>query len=169
MKILSIITTQDSVKKMGLLIRYAVDTARLNIQKKITTTLTLVQVTVRLYFDFSNSTSNLSMLMVVTVNKDTPHKVVLTTYVVYLIRPQTCQCPLLISNMEMTKSGCETRPTQRSLAAKERNRILELADRVYSFLRENRIRMLPHDVAMERKMFTTAVTRYHAKSCFVSL
>ena len=134
MKILNIITTQDTVKKMGLLIRYAVDKERLNIQKKTTATFTLVLVTIRLYFDFSNNTSNLSMLIVVTVNKETPHKVVLTTNVTYLIRPQTCQCPLLISSMETTKSGCETRPTQRSLAAKERNRILELTDlRVNSF------------------------------------
>jgi len=116
-----------------MLTRYAVDTDRLNIQKKTTTTLTLVLVTIRPYFDFNNSTSNLSMLIAVTVNKDTPHKVVLTTYVAYLIRQQTSQWPLLISSMETTKSGCETRPTQRSLAAKERNRILELADRVYSF------------------------------------
>lgn len=81
MKILSIITTQDTVKKMRLLIRYAVDTDRLIIQRKTTTTLNLVLVTIRQYLDFNNSTSSLSMLIAVTVSKDTPHKVVLATNV----------------------------------------------------------------------------------------
>ena len=143
--------------------------AKLIIQKQPTEVLILYPVAMFLYRNLIDRTRSRSTLIAVSVSKETPHKVVLITYVKYLINRQTSYSSSPVSKVLLMKSGCEMRPTQRWLEAKERNNTLDGVGRANCFCRAIKIRILPHEAAMARKMFTMPMNKYQVSNCFTSL
>jgi len=77
--------------------------------------------------------------------------------------------------MAEAKSGCEIRPAKRSVTARHRNRSFVGGCREVSLRRATRIKALPSEAVMERKMFkverkiSTPVSHVDVCGWFISL
>lgn len=122
-------------------------------KKHAITTRVRLSVTTCLYLKPSTRARSLSTLIAVDVKTDNPHKT----------KPVTMYPSLwkfiLISRAitETAKSGCEIRPAKRSVTARDRNKSFVGGWREVSFWSATRIRALPRDAVMDRKMFKAEI------------
>ena len=96
--------------------------AQLRIQTKITSARTRCNVTTCLYLSPIIRARSLSTLIAVDVNIDTAAKTTVETIKVKNIPSQVMARSVIPESRMIAKSGCEMRPTQRSVTARYRNK-----------------------------------------------
>ena len=116
-------------------------------QKQITTTRARFNVTTCRYLGPNNRARSLSTLIAVDVNWDTPHKTKLKTWTTISLTS------LIRDRRNVAKNGCTRRPTQRSVTARHRKNSFVEGWIEDTLCRAIRIRPLPRDAVMDRKMF----------------
>ena len=103
------------------------EATRVETQRVATTIYVRFKVTICLYLSPNNRASNLSTLMAVIVNKDAPHntKLVMTAASFAYRKIPRCSRVQESKTFTVAQRGSATRPTKRSVVAKQRYKSLD--------------------------------------------
>lgn len=123
------------------------------IQEHSVNTRIRVNVTTCLYLNPKDRAISLSTLIAVDVRTDTPHNKTLKAE--FTSPMKVLIFSFILSVMKVAWSGWEARPTQRSVTARHRNKSFVGGWREVTLGRTIRIKILPKEAVMDRKMFET--------------